>query len=103
MIAELREEGELLKMEKKWFSSHASLTSEDSEAPNTANPLSKDNFLGLFLISGISILIAILIFFIFLLGEKLSLYGNIVKVLARGNLMLILSYLYAKMANTVDR
>lgn len=90
-------------MEKKWFSSYVSLTSEESEAPNNANPLSKDNFLGLFLMSGISISIAILFFSVLLLGEKLSLYGNIIKVLAKGKLMLILSYLYGKMANTVDR
>ncbi|KAL8531418.1 hypothetical protein ACS0TY_008137 [Phlomoides rotata] len=103
VIAELREEGELLKMEKKWFSSHVSLTSEESEAPNKANPLSKENFLGLFLISAISISIAILILIVFLIGEKLSFFGNLITVLAGGKMTLILNYLYAKMANIIDR
>ncbi|KAK6163972.1 hypothetical protein DH2020_000836 [Rehmannia glutinosa] len=48
-ICELREEGKILQMEKKWFSSRSSLLSQETEPPNKPNTLSMDNFLGLFL------------------------------------------------------
>lgn len=103
-IAELREEGRLEQMEKKWFSSQSSLLSQetDSPSPSKPDPLGMDSFFGLFLISGVSEAAAILIFFTFLLGEKLSMYYDILIVMARGKLMSILRYLYPRMVNIID-
>ncbi|KAI3450137.1 hypothetical protein Pfo_006802 [Paulownia fortunei] len=101
-IAELREEGKLLQMEKKWFSSQSSLLSQDTESLNKLNTLRTDNFFGLFLLSGISKSIAILIFLIFLFREKLSILYYIFTVLARGKLIFILRYLYPRMDNIID-
>ncbi|PIN19198.1 Glutamate-gated kainate-type ion channel receptor subunit GluR5 [Handroanthus impetiginosus] len=71
-IAELREEGTLLQMENKWFSSQLSPLPEDTEPATNPDTLSSDNFFGLFLLSGIATSIAMLIFLIFLLCEKMS-------------------------------
>ncbi|KAL0435216.1 UNVERIFIED_CONTAM: Glutamate receptor 2.8 [Sesamum radiatum] len=99
-IAELREEGRLLEMEKKWFKSQPSLLSEDSEQ-SKLNTLTVANFAGLFLISGISTSIALLVFVIFLLHEKLSINYNMSTILARGKLISILRYFYPKMGTTI--
>ncbi|PIN16365.1 Glutamate-gated kainate-type ion channel receptor subunit GluR5 [Handroanthus impetiginosus] len=98
-IAELREEGTLLQLETKWFSSQLSLSSQDTEQPNNPNTLTRDNFFGLFLLSGISKSIAVLVVLIFFLREKLSINYYISAVLARGKLMLILRYLHPRMVN----
>ncbi|KAK4419736.1 Glutamate receptor 1.2 [Sesamum alatum] len=88
-IAQLREEGRLVEMEKRWFKSRQSWQSQDSEQSNL-NTLSVANFVGLFLISGISTSIAVVAFLIFLLHEKLSINYNMLTVLARGKLMSML-------------
>ncbi|CAI9776573.1 unnamed protein product [Fraxinus pennsylvanica] len=72
-IASLREKGKLLEIEKKWFRSQSTSLSRDIET-NTSRPLGVNRFFGLFLISGISKAVAILLFFIFLLHQKLSKY-----------------------------
>ncbi|KAK6163968.1 hypothetical protein DH2020_000832 [Rehmannia glutinosa] len=96
-ICELIEEGKILQMEKKWFSSRSSLLSQETKPPNKASTLSMDNFLGLFLLSGIVKSIAILIFLTFLLREKLSILYYIFSVLARGKLISSLRHLYPRM------
>ncbi|PIN19197.1 Glutamate-gated kainate-type ion channel receptor subunit GluR5 [Handroanthus impetiginosus] len=101
-IVELREEGTLVQIEKKWFSSQSSPLPEDTEPPSNPDTLSSDKFFGLFLLSGISKSIAILIFVIFLLHEKLSTNYYMITVLARGKLILILRYLYPRMVNIID-
>ncbi|KAL0459025.1 UNVERIFIED_CONTAM: Glutamate receptor 2.8 [Sesamum latifolium] len=99
-IAELREEGILVEMEKKWFKSRPSSLSEDSEQ-SKLNTLTVANFAGLFLISGISTSIALLVFIIFLLHEKLSINYNMSMILARGRLISILRYFYPRMGTTI--
>ncbi|PIN16362.1 Glutamate-gated kainate-type ion channel receptor subunit GluR5 [Handroanthus impetiginosus] len=89
-IDELREEGTLVQIEKKWFSSQLSPLPEDTELPSNPDTLSSDKFFGLFVLSGISKSIAILILLIFLLHEKLSINYYMITVLARGKLILIL-------------
>ncbi|PIN16367.1 hypothetical protein CDL12_10980 [Handroanthus impetiginosus] len=101
-IAELREEGTLVQIQKKWFSSQSSPLPEDTEPPSNPDTLSSDKFFGLFLLSGISKSIAILIFLIFLLHEKLSTNYYMITMLARGKLILILRYLYPRMVNIID-
>ncbi|KAL0419405.1 UNVERIFIED_CONTAM: Glutamate receptor 2.7 [Sesamum radiatum] len=100
-ISALREEGTLLEIEKKWFKSQSSLLRKESELPRL-NTLSVANFVGLFLMSWISISIAVLIFAIFILEEKLSINLHIFRLLAGGKLISILRYLYPGMGNTID-
>ncbi|KAA8550525.1 hypothetical protein F0562_002209 [Nyssa sinensis] len=70
-IAKLREEGKLIMMENEWFKSQSSFMSQDSvTSPNIPNRLDFDSFGGLFLISGISSALALLIFLICLLHKK---------------------------------
>ncbi|KAL0389221.1 UNVERIFIED_CONTAM: Glutamate receptor 2.7 [Sesamum calycinum] len=99
-ITELREEGRLEEMEKKWFKSGPSLPSQDSEQ-SKLNTLTVANFFGLFLISGISTSIALLVFVIFLLHEKLSINYNMATILGRGRLMSILRLFYPRMGTTI--
>ncbi|XP_022848940.1 glutamate receptor 2.7-like [Olea europaea var. sylvestris] len=70
-IARLREKGKLREIEKKWFRSQSSPLSRDTEM-KTSRTLGVNRFFGLFLISGISKAVAILLFFIFVLHQKLS-------------------------------
>ncbi|KAL8055724.1 hypothetical protein ABFX02_04G074100 [Erythranthe guttata] len=84
-VSRLREEGILLQIEKKWFSSQTSLFSLDTESAFEADPLSMYNFFGLFLINGVSEAIAILVFLGFLFKEKLSIYYNSFAQMARRN------------------
>ncbi|KAG8388844.1 hypothetical protein BUALT_Bualt02G0167200 [Buddleja alternifolia] len=100
-IAELREEGTILELEKKWFKSQSSLLSQDTEPPKF-NTLSVDNFFGLFLVSGIANSIAALILVVFLLGKRLSMNYYIFTMLSRGNLIFILRHLYPRMDNIID-
>ncbi|PIN19195.1 hypothetical protein CDL12_08122 [Handroanthus impetiginosus] len=86
----------------KWFSSQLSPLPEDNEPPSNPDTLSNDKFFGLFILSGISKSIAILILLIFLLHEKLSINYYMITVLARGKLILILRYFYPRMVNIID-
>ncbi|KAL9999342.1 putative solute-binding protein family 3/ domain of MltF [Helianthus debilis subsp. tardiflorus] len=52
-ISKLREEGELLKLEKKWFKKDSSFLPEDSQAPANLTILTLYNFRGLFCIGGV--------------------------------------------------
>ncbi|KAA8550518.1 hypothetical protein F0562_002202 [Nyssa sinensis] len=91
-IAKLREEGKLMMIENDWFKSQSSLMSQDSvTSPNIPNSLDFDSFRGLFLISGISSALALLIFLIFLFHKKWHAHnlGN----LSRGTLLFIMKYL----------
>ncbi|KAK3183652.1 hypothetical protein Dsin_030938 [Dipteronia sinensis] len=63
-IAKLREDGKLIMMENAWFKSSQSATftssaSEDPSNNNYVNPLTLDNFRGLFLITGVSSTLAL--------------------------------------------
>ncbi|XWS31174.1 hypothetical protein CRYUN_Cryun23aG0054500 [Craigia yunnanensis] len=73
-IARLRESGRLHMLENGWFKSQTSLTSED----NTSNvrPLTPTNFGGLFLISGILLVVAFLIFQIPLISQYRQVVRN---------------------------
>ncbi|KZV50811.1 Glutamate receptor 1.1 [Dorcoceras hygrometricum] len=67
-IAELREKGKLQEMEKKWYASQSSDMSSHAKRDQT-NSIGLGSFSWLFVISGISKAIAILLFTIFLLWE----------------------------------
>ncbi|KAM5554267.1 glutamate receptor 1.4-like [Rosa sericea] len=78
----LREEGKLLEMEKAWFK-----TSDDVSSPNPGT-LNLRNFLGLFLVSGVSSAAALILFFILSLKDR----WHVLKIstaisLSRGQLM----------------
>ncbi|KAJ4719203.1 Glutamate receptor [Melia azedarach] len=76
-IARLREKGTLKKMEDEWFNNgndESSFTYVDS-ASNPSS-LSLKNFGGLFLISGISLTLALVLFFILKLYNKLDAAGG---------------------------
>ncbi|KAL3850481.1 hypothetical protein ACJIZ3_012363 [Penstemon smallii] len=91
-IVELREKGRLQELENKWFTNRSPLLSPDSEGtePSQFNTLSLDSFLGLFLLSGISKAIAIIIFFFYYIRKKLSMSYFISKMLDREYLIFIL-------------
>ncbi|KAL8055716.1 hypothetical protein ABFX02_04G073800 [Erythranthe guttata] len=101
-IAELREEGKLVQLEKKWFSSRSELLYQDDESIlDKADPLGMDNFFGLFYISGVSIIIAVFVFLVFLIREKMSIYYYVFTMLAKGKLMSILMYFYPRMVDII--
>ncbi|KAK4492159.1 hypothetical protein RD792_002956 [Penstemon davidsonii] len=91
-IVELREKGRLQELENKWFTNRSPLLSPDSEGsePSQFNTLNLDSFLGLFLLSGISKAIAIIVFFFYLIRKKLSMSYFISKMLDREFLIFIL-------------
>lgn len=68
-IEKLRQQGELVKLEFKWFESSklSYLYDEDSASPNT---LDLKSFGGLFVISGASLALALLLFLIFVLRQR---------------------------------
>ncbi|KAG8388843.1 hypothetical protein BUALT_Bualt02G0167100 [Buddleja alternifolia] len=101
-ITELREEGKIEELEKKWFKSQPSMLSQDDSEPPKFNTLSVDNFFGLFLISGIANFIAILILVVFFVRERLSSNYYIFRMLGRGNLIFTLRYLARVMRNILD-
>ncbi|KAL2488375.1 Glutamate receptor 2.2 [Forsythia ovata] len=73
-IVRLREKGKLLEMEKKWFRSRSSSSLSDNTEPDRSRTLGVNRFFGLFLLSGISKAVALLLFFTFVVHEKLSKY-----------------------------
>ncbi|CAN6562370.1 unnamed protein product [Malus baccata var. baccata] len=68
-IRHMREEGQLLDLEKTWFHRKTSLTPDDSMEDNNmsspSNTLGLYDFLGLFLVSGVSSAVALFVFLIF--------------------------------------
>lgn len=98
-IVRLREEGKLKELEDKWFKNQSSLLPL-ANAGNQLNTLSLDNFQGLFLVSGISKAIAFVVFIIFALNKKLSIYHNILKIALGGKLAFMIRYLLP--ANAID-
>ncbi|XP_051134690.1 glutamate receptor 1.2-like isoform X2 [Andrographis paniculata] len=99
-ISQLREEGMLLEMERKWFKGQLPLFSDDNDPPKL-KPLNIHQFAGLFLINGTSELIAVLLFFMFLLRERLSTAFRNLTTLSRGILEFILRFLYPRMNNNI--
>ena len=73
-IARLRESGKLNLLENAWFKSQTSLTSRDNA--DSVRPLTPTNFGGLFLISGILLVVAFLIFQIPLLSQYWQVVRN---------------------------
>ncbi|KAM1588912.1 hypothetical protein ACFX10_027872 [Malus domestica] len=68
-IRHMREEGQLLDLEKTWFHRKTSLMPDDSMEDNNmsspSNTLGLYDFLGLFLVSGVSSAVALFVFLIF--------------------------------------
>ncbi|KAK2979001.1 hypothetical protein RJ640_023583 [Escallonia rubra] len=97
-IAKLREEGKLMELEKKWFKSDSTLSPQQGGAVTTPKILDLHSFSGLFLISGISSAMALLIFLIYLAKEKLHANYYAIRFLAGGNLATMISYLFRRNA-----
>ncbi|PWA69599.1 ionotropic glutamate receptor, metazoa, Periplasmic binding protein-like I [Artemisia annua] len=88
-IANIREDGTLRLLEKKWFEKHSSSSQDPPRKPKTLN---FGMFRGLFLISGISSAIALTISVFCLIRAKLEAHSIIVFVLQK-NLMATLKHL----------
>ncbi|KAL2488330.1 Glutamate receptor 1.3 [Forsythia ovata] len=99
-IAKLREEGILLEIEKKWFRSQSSPLSLDTEPP-AIKTLDINNFSRLFLVYAICELVALLLFLVFVLREKMSIKNYIIRKLGGGKLVSIFRYVFPRMANTI--
>ncbi|KAK1428542.1 hypothetical protein QVD17_17378 [Tagetes erecta] len=82
-IAKMREDGTLSLLEKKWFEKQSSSSQEPPSKPKTLN---FSRFRGLFLISGISSTLALMISIIFLLRAKLEVH-TIISFILQQNLM----------------
>ncbi|KAH7521690.1 hypothetical protein FEM48_Zijuj07G0059600 [Ziziphus jujuba var. spinosa] len=102
-LSKLKEAGELAALEKKWTSSRAyreeALLTPFDDSADDPHVLSLDFFGGLFLISGISSALALLLFFSFAIKEKTDFlkYGNIVQSMAL--LQSVRKYLFNKVSD----
>ncbi|KAK2979004.1 hypothetical protein RJ640_023586, partial [Escallonia rubra] len=99
-IAKLREEGKLRELEKKWFKSESTLSLQQGSV-TTPKILDLHSFGGLFLISGISSALALLIFLLYLVKEKLHAKYCIIRFLGGGKLATMISYLSRRNANAI--
>ncbi|XP_022848939.1 glutamate receptor 1.2-like [Olea europaea var. sylvestris] len=97
-IAMLREDEVLQALENKWFTSQSSLSSIDTKLPTT-NTLEVTNFSRLFLVNAACEAVALLLFFVFVLCDKMSIKYYIIRMLAGRKLVSIFRYLYT--ANTI--
>ncbi|KAI3682564.1 hypothetical protein L1987_82627 [Smallanthus sonchifolius] len=88
-IATIRENGTLRLLEKKWFEKQSSSSPDSPSKPKT---LSFSRFQGLFLISGFSSALALMISVIFLLRAKLEVH-NIISFILQQNLVANLRHL----------
>ncbi|KAH7521684.1 hypothetical protein FEM48_Zijuj07G0059000 [Ziziphus jujuba var. spinosa] len=102
-LSKLKEAGELAALEKKWTSSRAyredALLTTFDDSADDPHVLSLDFFGGLFLISGISSALALLVFFSFAIKEKMDFlkYRNIVQPMAL--LQSVRKYLFNKVSD----
>ncbi|KAK3020397.1 hypothetical protein RJ639_046130 [Escallonia herrerae] len=100
-IAKLREEGKLMKLEKKWFISKSTLSPQEGGSVTKPKILDLHSFGGLFLISGISSALALLICLLYLVKEKLHAKYFIIRFLGGGKLATMISYLFRRNANAI--
>ncbi|KAF5741327.1 glutamate receptor 1.3-like [Tripterygium wilfordii] len=75
-IMALREEGKLRRMESAWFPNQSPLLNDGSVTSNNLNALNLDNFGGLFIITGSTSCLAVLLFFIFKLHKQWQVLRN---------------------------
>ena len=73
-IAKLREDGELHKIEQTWFQDQSVF--EKQESLTKPSILDFYSFRGLFLITGTSLTLALIIFYVFLIRNKLTSEGQ---------------------------
>ncbi|KAD3338449.1 hypothetical protein E3N88_33970 [Mikania micrantha] len=90
-IAKLREEGTLRLLEKKWFEKLSS-SSSSQDSPPKPKTLNFSRFRGLFLVSGISSALALMISVISLLHAKLQVH-SIISLVLQQNLVANLRHL----------
>ncbi|KAJ0053723.1 hypothetical protein Pint_03110 [Pistacia integerrima] len=62
-IAKLRENGKLMMMENEWFKRPSTFASVDDDTSSVEKPLTLDSFRGLFLISGVSSALALVVLY----------------------------------------
>ncbi|KAK0591073.1 hypothetical protein LWI29_035285 [Acer saccharum] len=74
-IAKLREDGKLTMMEYTWFQSQSMLTSSGDNS-NYVKPLNTESFCGLFLISGVSSALALVMLYSFLIHKNWHVMKN---------------------------
>nr|GMD14223.1 glutamate receptor 1.2-like [Ipomoea batatas] len=101
-IAQLREEGKLKELEDKWFhKEEEALLPEESDGPNVKT-LDVGSFRYLFVVSGISKAIAVMVFLWYMLCKKLWIYNCIIRIASRGNLAFMLRLLLPIKPNTIN-
>ncbi|KAI3694765.1 hypothetical protein L1987_77745 [Smallanthus sonchifolius] len=92
-IAKIRHDGTLKSLEKKWFETEFPISPQDSSTkPKT---LSLERFGGLFIISGVSSCLALMISVMYLIGAKMEIL-SIISLLGGRSLMASIRYLLLK-------
>ncbi|KAK1569083.1 hypothetical protein Q3G72_032316 [Acer saccharum] len=96
-IATLREDGKLTMMEYTWFQSQSMLTSSGDNS-NYVKPLNTESFRGLFLISGVSSALALVMLYSFLIHKNWHVMKNYdFKDFFRSRLNFVKEYLSKKL------
>ncbi|KAJ0780602.1 putative periplasmic binding protein-like I [Helianthus annuus] len=83
-IAKIRENGSLKLLEKKWFDNEFSVLPQEDSSTKPANNLSLERFGGLFIISGVSSCLALIISVIYIIRAKLEIHSIISLLAGRG-------------------
>ncbi|CAK9150468.1 unnamed protein product [Ilex paraguariensis] len=94
-IAKLRAEGKLAMLEKSWF--NGSFFMPQSSVSHPSNTLNLESFSGLFLISGVTSAITLLIFLVCFLRERFAVQNHILTILAQGQpLLFLMRYIFTR-------
>ncbi|CAI9298549.1 unnamed protein product [Lactuca saligna] len=88
-IARMRLDGTLGSLESKWFDNHLLVPARNSTMPQA---LKLNRFGGLFIISGVTSIFALIISVLYILREKMEVH-NIISLLVGRNLMSTVKYL----------
>ncbi|KAJ0912298.1 putative periplasmic binding protein-like I [Helianthus annuus] len=83
-IAKIRENGTLKLLEKKWFDNEFSVLPQEDSSTKPAKNLSLERFGGLFIISGVSSCLALIISVIYIIRAKLEIHSIISLLAGRG-------------------
>lgn len=90
-IANLREDGRLEMLQKEWYNKPPSLVSQETLAKPQV--LKIDKFGGLFLVTGVSLGLALIVIIYYFIRKKLNVNNYISEKLANGNLAILMARL----------
>ncbi|WOG95091.1 hypothetical protein DCAR_0314393 [Daucus carota subsp. sativus] len=90
-IANLREDGRLEMLQKEWYNKPRSLVSQETLAKPQV--LKIDRFGGLFLVTGVSLGLALIVIIYYFIRKKLNVNNYIFEKLANGNLAILMARL----------